>query len=176
MKRLGFISILLLATLMVPMMVSCGDDEEKTEVVSDGELISKAIGTWMCVQSTDKQNGQSYDGLMVGKEVTINTGGTYTSTSQSFGYTGTYSVNGNTVTVKSNSGGTFVITVTFSGKRMVWDGAANNGVTFKYIFDRESEGNPQVLNFTEDLIAGDFSWKVTDFTIEKGQNRDIQKD
>ena len=176
MKRLGFISILLLAVLMMPMMVSCGGDEEKTEVVSDGELISKAIGTWMCVQSTDKQNGQSYDGLMVGKEVTINAGGTYTSTSQSFGYTGTYSVNGNTVTVKSNSGGTFVITVTFSGKRMVWDGAANNGVTFKYIFDRESEGNPQVLNFTEDLIAGDFSWKVTDFTIEKGQNRDIQKD
>ena len=176
MKRLGFMSILLLATLMIPMMVSCGDDEEKSEVISDGELISKAIGTWMCVQSTDTQNGQSYDGLMVGKEVTINAGGTYTSTAQSFGYTGTYSVNGNTVTVKSNSGGTFVITVTFSGKRMVWEGAANNGVTFKYVFDRESEGNPQVLNFTEDLIAGDFSWKVKDFTIEKGKNTNIQKE
>ena len=178
MKR--FLLLALPMMLMSFVFCGCGDDDEKTEVISDGELISKAIGTWMCVKSTDTQQGHSYDGLMVGKEVTINAGGTYTSTAQSFGYTGTYSVNGNTVTVKSNSGGTFVITVTFSGKRMIWEGAANNGVTFKYYFDRESDDDSgvvqPVLTFTDDLIAGDFSWKVKDFTIEKGRNSYIQKD
>ena len=168
-----FLSILLLAVLVMPLMVSCGDDDEKSEVVSGSELINKAVGTWMCSHSTDTKNGQTYQDLMVGKEVTINTNGTYTSTAQSFGYTGTYSVSGNTITAKSNNGGTFVFSVTFSGNKMVWEGTASNGVSFKYTFNRESENTTQ-LAFTKDLIAGEFSWEVKDFSFDRGSNGNIQ--
>jgi hypothetical protein len=58
---------------------------------------------------------------------------------------------------------------------MVWEGTANNGVSFKYTFDQESDNKPQELDFTEKMIAGDFSWTVKDFSFEKGSNSNIQK-
>lgn len=50
MKRLGLMSMLLLATLMIPMMVSCRGDDEKDSTPSGDDLIIKASGTWMCTQ------------------------------------------------------------------------------------------------------------------------------
>lgn len=175
MKKMKLWRVLLFVVMIMPFATSCGDDT--SEAISDGELISKAVGTWICDQSIDTQNGQSYRDMMVGKEITIHADGTYISTAQSFGYTGVYSVSGNTITAKSHSGGTFVFSVTFSGVKMIWEGTANNGVSFRYIFNRESENDKYIyqLDFTSEVIAGEFSWVVRDFIFERGANSNIQK-
>lgn len=101
------------------------------------DLQSLAIGTWKCTQSTDTwQNGNSYTGLMVGKEITIKNDGTYTSTSSDFGTSGSYTISGNKIIANSISGSMFDITVTFSGDNMTWNGVTNNGITFKYVFQK----------------------------------------
>lgn len=135
MKKLRFLSILTLMVMAMPLLVACGDDDDNGP--SGNELVSKAVGTWMCVESTDAAQGYSYDGLMVGKEVTIKADGTYTSTAPTFGYSGTYTISGNQITAKSSSG-TFVVTVSISGNRMTWSGTASNGTTFRYVFTKES--------------------------------------
>ena len=167
MKQFKLLSMLL-AILMVPMMVSCGGDDEKDDNPSGDDLIIKASGTWMCTQSVDAMNGQSLQGLMVGKEITINPNGTYTSTAPTFGYSGTYTVSGNKITAHSDAGGTFIINVSISGDRMTWDGTANNGVSFRYIFERENNVVPSEKAFTKEIIAGDFQWKVNSISIKRG--------
>lgn len=172
MKQFKLLSMLL-TILMVPMMVSCGGDDEKDDKPSGDDLIIKASGTWMCTQSVDAQNGKSYQGLMVGKEITINPNGTYTSTAPTFGYSGTYTVSGNKITARSDAGDTFLINVSISGDRMTWDGTANNGVSFRYIFERESNVVPSEKAFTKEIIAGDFQWKVNSVSIKRGSSRII---
>lgn len=167
MKQFKLLSMLL-AILMVPMMVSCGGDDEKDDNPSGDDLIIKASGTWMCTQSVDAMNGQSLQGLMVGKEITINPNGTYTSTAPTFGYSGTYTVSGNKITANSDAGGTFLINVSISGDRMTWDGTASNGVSFRYIFERENNVVPSEKAFTKEIIAGDFKWKVNSVSIKRG--------
>ena len=169
MKNLKILSIML-SILIIPLMVSCGDNDEKDGSPSGDDLIIKASGTWMCTQSVDTQNGQSYQGLMVGKEITINPNGTYTSTAPTFGYSGTYTVSGNKITAHSDAGGTFIINVSISGDRMTWDGTANNGVSFRYIFERESNVVPSEKAFTKEIIAGDFQWKVNSISIKRGSS------
>lgn len=174
MKKLNMLGMFLLLLMTMPLVMSCGDDDEGSGNEADSNLINKAIGTWMCTQSTDKGQGQTYDGLMVGKEVTINADGTYTSTAQSFGYTGNYTVSGNKITARSNNGSTFVITVSIKGDQMTWDGTASNGVTFKYIFVREDDDVSQsYIPIRNDMIAGS-SWEVKSFTIARGSNSDLQ--
>ena len=172
MKQFKLLSMLL-AILMVPMMVSCGGDDEKDDNPSGDDLIIKASGTWMCTQSVDAMNGQSLQGLMVGKEITINPNGTYTSTAPTFGYSGTYTVSGNKITAHSDAGGTFLINVSISGDRMTWDGTASNGVSFRYIFERESNVVPSEMAFTKEIIAGDFQWKVNSVSIKRGASSKI---
>lgn len=172
MKQFKLLSMLL-AILMVPMMVSCGGDDEKDDNPSGDDLIIKASGTWMCTQSVDAMNGQSLQGLMVGKEITINPNGTYTSTAPTFGYSGTYTVSGNKITAHSDAGGTFLINVSISGDRMTWDGTASNGVSFRYIFERESNVVPSEETFTKEIIAGDFQWKVNSVSIKRGASSKI---
>lgn len=174
MKQFKHLSIVL-AILMIPMMVSCGGDDEKGSAPSGDDLIIKASGTWMCTQSVDTQNGQSYQGLMVGKEITITPNGTYTSTASTFGYSGTYTVSGNKITAHSDAGGTFLINVSISGDRMTWDGTANNGVSFRYIFERESSDVPSEKTFTKEIIAGDFQWNAKSVSIKRGSSNSIKE-
>lgn len=174
MKQFKLLSTLL-AIIVIPMMVSCGDDDEKNSTPSGDDLIIMASGTWMCTQSVDTQNGQSYQGLMVGKEITISPNGTYTSTAPTFGYSGTYSVSGNKITAHSDAGGTFLINVSISGDRMTWDGTANNGVTFRYIFERESNDISTQKAFTKEIIAGDFQWNVNSVSIKRGASSYIKE-
>ena len=126
----------MLMVMALSTMVACGSDDDDNGA-SGADLVKEAVGTWMCTQSTDSQKGQSFDGLMVGKEVTIKADGTYTSTSSSFGYSGTYKISGNTITAKSNTGATFIVTVTINGSKMTWNGTASNGTTFSYVFQKE---------------------------------------
>ncbi len=177
MKEIRILSMLLLV-FTTTLFVSCGDDDsdESSSIVTDNELINKAVGVWMCTQSTDTQQGNSYQGLMVGKEITILANGTYTSTAPSFGYSGTYSVSGNKITAHSDAGGTFVITVTFKGSQMEWQGTANNGVSFVYIFERENVEMPQALSFTKELLVGNeecYCWHVESVSIERGSSGNI---
>ncbi len=135
MNNLKIWSMMMLMAMMLPLATSCSKDNE--ESAKDTELISLAIGTWMCTESRDtQQNGIYYDGLMVGKQITIKSDGTFTSTAPSFGYSGTYTVSGNKITAKSSSG-TFVVTVSVKGDIMTWNGTASNGVRFNYTFVRE---------------------------------------
>ena len=124
-----------LMMMMVVVMTACGGDD------NDGNIdVNQAVGTWMCVQSTDTYRGQSVTGLLVGTEITIKADGTYTSTASSstsvMGKSGTYTINGNTITART-SGYTFVMTASFNGNRMTWDGTATNGVNFHYVFQKE---------------------------------------
>lgn len=137
MKNLINLSTWMLAVIMMSMMTACGNDDDD----NGGDIdVKQAVGTWMCVQSTDTYRGQSVTGLLVGTEITIKANGTYTSTATAetsvMGKSGTYTINGNTITAKT-SGYTFVIQASFSGNRMIWDGTASNGVNFHYVFQKE---------------------------------------
>lgn len=172
MKKIMYLSKLLLTVFLLS-LTSCGDDNDGTES-STGDVISKAIGTWMCTQSTDTQQGSSYYGMMVGKEVTVYANGTYSSTSTSFGLSGTYSASGNKITAHSDTGATFVVTVTFNGDYMEWNGTASNGVTFRYVFQRESSSSSP-KDITSDMIDEKYSFEVEGFNITRGSNSNIQK-
>ena len=135
MNNLKIWSMTMLMAMMLPLVTSCSKDSE--ESASGADLVSQAVGTWMCTASRDTQtNGLSYDGLMLGKQITIKSDGTFTSTAPTFGYTGTYTVSGNKITARSSSG-TFVVTVSIKGDTMTWNGTASNGVRFNYTFVRE---------------------------------------
>lgn len=174
MKQLKLLS-LMLAILMIPIMVSCGGDDEKGSGSSGDDLIIIAAGTWMCTQSVDTQNGNTYQGLMVGKEITISPNGTYVSTAPTFGFSGTYTVSGNKITAHSDAGSTFLINVTISGDRMTWEGTANNGVSFRYIFERESNDVPSEKAFTNEIIAGNFQWYVNSVGIKRGSSNSVKQ-
>lgn len=179
MKNVRLWSALTLVMLTMSLVMSCGDDDKGnggSKTPTGNDLVKKATGTWICTQSTDTKNGKTYEGLMVGNEVTINADFTYSSTSQDFGYNGTYSVADDKISAHSNNGKTFVITASVIGNQMTWKGASGNNVTFSYTFQRANEYSTPNLSFTKDMIAGDFSWKVTDFKIQKGSNSDIQKE
>lgn len=137
MKNETIWSKLMIVVMMSLVLVSCGGDDSD-DGSRGNELVTKAVGTWMCTSSTDSARGASVDGLMVGKQITINNNGTYTSTASTFGYSGTYTVKGNSITAKSENGDTFVVTVTISGDKMTWNGTASNGTSFHYVFIRES--------------------------------------
>ena len=175
MRKFYHLSIML-AILMIPLMVSCGGgDDENNNTPSGDDLIIKASGTWMCTQSVDTQNGQTYQGLIVGKEISISPNGTYTSTAPTFGYSGTYTVNGNKITAHSNAGGTFLINVSINGDRMTWEGTANNGVSFRYIFEREGNTVPSEKTFTKEIIAGNFQWYVNSVSIKRGSSNSVKQ-
>ena len=146
MKQMKIWSMIMLAVMMMPLFVACGSDSDGEDGgARDNELKTQAIGLWMCIESRDTQYGQTMNGLMVGKEIFIYANNTYRSTSSSFGYTGTYTLSGNTITAKSSSG-TFVVTVKINGDQMVWEGTASNGVTFRYVFKREiDEGSSTAI-------------------------------
>ncbi len=67
----------MIVVMMSLMLVSCGGDDSD-DGSRGNELVTKAVGTWMCTSSTDSARGASVDGLMVGKQITINNNGTYT--------------------------------------------------------------------------------------------------
>ena len=134
MRELKIWSILMLAVMMMPMLTACSSDSSDDEGGSVD--VSKAIGTWFCIASTDRSGKYSVDDLFVGHEVTIKSNNTYSSTSSSFGYNGTYQISGNRIIVLTDSGRRFVITVSFSGNRMTWNGSGE-GVNFTYVFERE---------------------------------------
>ena len=122
---------MMLAMVMMLMITACGDDNDSNEPVD----VKKAVGTWYCISSVDKSGNYSVESLFVGQQVTVKENGTYTSTSTSFGTSGTYVVSGSNIIVTTNSNRRFVVRVTFPGNTMKWEGSGE-GVSFTYVFSR----------------------------------------
>ena len=135
MKVKSIIAVLLLIVAL-PMTIACSSKDNEDENAPFN--VNDAVGTWMCIQSTDTYQGSTQEGLLVGAEVTIRNNGTYSSTASSFGYNGTYTTNGNKITAKSSTGFTFVVTVSVNGSTMTWTGTASSGVNFRYVFQKET--------------------------------------
>ena len=135
MKTNNFWSILVMLVLSVTVMffTSClrGDDEDGNKDVN----VQEVVGIWTCTASTDKVDGKSITGYMVGESITINEDGKFSSTASSIG-NGTWVLNGNKISAKNTSGDTFNATLRISGSTMKWDGTSSQGVSFNYTWKK----------------------------------------
>ncbi len=135
MKTNNFWSILVMLVLSVTVMffTSCSSDNDE-----DGNKdvnVQEVVGTWTCTASTDKVDGKSITGYMVGESITINEDGKFSSTASSIG-NGTWVLNGNKISAKNTSGDTFNATLRISGSTMKWDGTSSQGVSFNYTWKK----------------------------------------
>ena len=124
---------MMLAVLMMPFVAACSssDGGEVYEAPMD---VSPAVGTWLCIKSTDTSEGKTLEDLFVGQSVTIYSNNLYTSTSKTFGSLGSYKVNGQKVVV--DNGRTFIISsVSFEENKMTLEGSGE-GITFTYVFEK----------------------------------------
>ena len=135
MKTNNFWSILVMLVLSVTVMffTSCSsdDDEDGNKDVN----VQEVVGIWTCTVSTDKVDGKSITGYMVGESITINEDGKFSSTASSIG-NGTWVLNGNKISAKNTSGDTFNATLRISGSTMKWDGTSSQGVSFNYTWKK----------------------------------------
>ena len=135
MKTNNFWSILVMLVLSVTVMffTSCSsdDDEDGNKDVN----VQEVVGIWTCTASTDKVDGKSITGYMVGESITINEDGKFSSTASSIG-NGTWVLNGNKIYDKNTSGDTFNATLRISGSTMKWDGTSSQGVSFNYTWKK----------------------------------------
>ena len=135
MKTNNFWSILVMLVLSVTVMffTSCSsdDDEDGNKDVN----VQEVVGIWTCTASTDKVDGKSITGYMVGESITINEDGKFSSTASSIG-NGTWVLNGNKISAKNTSGDTFNATLRISGSTMKWYGTSSQGVSFNYTWKK----------------------------------------
>lgn len=135
MKTNKFWSILVMLVVSVTAMVftSCSSDDDGDG--SNGFNAQEVFGTWTCTASTDKMDGQTITGYMVGKTITIKEDGKFTSTSSSIG-NGTWVLDGNQITATNTSGDIFSITLVVNGNTMKWNGTSSQGVSFNYTWKK----------------------------------------
>lgn len=137
MKKLYYyLGIIILFSIASFSIISCGDDDDKTPTITQ-KNVEDSIGTWMCTSSYDTYQGKTYEGLLVGAQIVIKSDGTYTSTADSFGYSGRYVINEDNIIATNNRGETFVVVAQVNGNKMVWQGTSSRGVSFTYTFARE---------------------------------------
>ncbi len=135
MKRFKIWSMMMLVVMMLPFVAACSSNEDGVQY-EDRIDVSPAIGTWLCIKSTDSSGGKTYENLFVGQKVSIYSNDLYTSTSSSLGSIGSYKVTGQEITVSTNNDRTFIITaVKFLENRMTLEGSGE-GISFKYVFEK----------------------------------------
>lgn len=132
-KFCAFAAVLIIAVAGIA-FTSCNKDEKESRM----EDISKAVGTWSCIRSTETYQGVNQEDLVVDGKVCINIDGTYTSTIEAIGYKGTYSYDGKRIEVTKSSGESFIIEISINNRRMTWRGIYKNGTSFYYIFNKTS--------------------------------------
>ena len=120
----------LAAVALVFGVCSCGSDDD-----DDVPETSSLIGTWKCVNSYDEWDGGHIDDYMVGEFLVVNADKTFTSTSSSIG-SGTYTISGNKMTAKVGTSKTFTATISLKGNTLVLNGNTNDGIKFKYTFEK----------------------------------------
>ena len=130
--------LVLMSVLVCAGFVACGSDDDNSNEPVD---VVKMVGTWVCTASqdwweTEKSSGSATD-AMKGVELTLNSDGTYKSSSSRFGLSGQWSVSGSSFSAKSSSGRTMSGSVTVSGSSMRLTGSTTDGYTFDYSFERK---------------------------------------
>ena len=135
MKTNKILSILAMLVVSVTVMLftSCSSDDD-----GDGSKdinVQEVVGTWTCTASTDKVDGKSITGYMVGESIIITEEGKFYSTASSIG-NGTWELNGNKMSAKNRYGDTFSATIAVSGNKMKWSGSSSQGVSFNYTWKK----------------------------------------
>ena len=135
MKTNKILSILAMLVVSVTVMLftSCSSDDD-----GDGSKdinVQEVVGTWTCTASTDKVDGKSITGYMVGESIIITEEGKFYSTTSSIG-NGTWELIGNKISAKNTYGDTFCITIVVSGNKMKWSGSSSQGVSFNYTWKK----------------------------------------
>ena len=113
---------MLVVSVTVMFFTSCSSDDD-----GDGSKdinVQEVVGTWTCTASTDKVDGKSITGYMVGESITISEDGKFSSTASSIG-NGTWELNGNKMSAKNRYGDTFSATIAVSGNKMKWSGSSS---------------------------------------------------
>ena len=135
MKTNKILSILtmLIVSVTVMLFTSCSSDDD--EDGSKDINVQEVVGTWTCTASTDKVDGKSITGYMVGESIIITEEGKFYSTTSSIG-NGTWELIGNKISAKNTYGDTFSITIVVSGNKMKWSGSSSQGVSFNYTWKK----------------------------------------
>lgn len=136
MKTNKILSILAMLVVSVTVMLftSCSSDDD-----GDGSKdinVQEVVGTWTCTASTDKVDGKSITGYMVGESIIITEEGKFYSTASYIG-NGTWELIGNKISAKNTYGDTFSITIVVSGNKMKWSGSSSQGVSFNYTWKKD---------------------------------------
>ena len=136
MKTNKILSILtmLIVSVTVMLFTSCSSDDD--EDGSKDINVQEVVGTWTCTASTDKVDGKSITGYMVGESIIITEEGKFYSTTSSIG-NGTWELIGNKISAKNTYGDTFSITIVVSGNKMKWSGSSSQGVSFNYTWKKD---------------------------------------
>ncbi len=138
MKRLNYLMSILLACMLSIGLAGCSSDDGGITPTPPSPVdIVDIVGTWQCTSSVDNIGGQSEIGLMVGKRITLNENGTFTSSHPGLGSSGTFTLTGSTLAGQSSLG-TFTASVSLTDNIMHWGGTACDGSTFQYGFTRVS--------------------------------------
>ncbi len=122
----------LLTIIMVAMLefgfVSCKKLDEFSSSVNKSDL----VGAWRFTQSIDYTSSGAKEGALNDKSITFDSNNTYFS--GTYFSTGYYILNSNELTLRPSSGGKFTmkVAITNAGKKMVIEGSAENGNTFRH--------------------------------------------
>lgn len=122
---------MLVVSVTAMFFTSCSSDDDGDKDVQ----VQEVIGTWTCTASTDKVDGKSITGYMVGESITISEDGKFSSTASSIG-NGIWELNGNKMSAKNTYGDTFSATIAVSGNKMKWSGSSSQGVSFNYTWKK----------------------------------------
>ena len=135
MKTASILNILAMLVVSVTVMLftSCSSDDDGNG--SKDINVQEVVGTWTCTASTDKVDGKTITGYMVGESITISEDGKFSSTASSIG-NGTWELNGNKMSAKNRYGDTFSATIAVSGNKMKWSGSSSQGVSFNYTWKK----------------------------------------
>lgn len=144
MKRFFLSALFFIAAFMfvTTFLTSCSSNSGDIEAPVDASIY---IGSWVCTSSTDvnEKTGHSSSNLLKDQSIVINSNGTYTSSSANFGYKGTYTLVGNTLTVITNTGQTIILSISYRSGIMIWEGSVN-GYRIHYEFSKSGEGDTPV--------------------------------
>ena len=146
---------MLVVSVTAMFLMSCSSDDD-----GDGSKdinVQEVAGTWTCTASTDKVDGKTITGYMVGESITISEDGKFSSTASSIG-NGTWVLNGNKISAKNTYGDTFNATLTINGSTMKWNGTSSEGVSFNYTWQKDASSTSKEIK-PEDLIG---TWEGKD--------------
>lgn len=130
-NKIWSILAMLVVSVTAMFFTSCSSDDDGDKDVQ----VQEVVGTWTCTASTDKVDGKSITGYMVGESITISEDGKFSSTASSIG-NGTWKLNGNKMSAKNTYGDTFSATIAVSGNKMKWSGSSSQGVSFNYTWKK----------------------------------------